>query len=146
MPKRTPPIPARLPEGLLAFRERRYAATAHWQAMRDLRQRHRRRPPLMSARDMETARLTEAPSACAPRMKVKEAIGKLGGIAVVAGDLGEKRSTVSMWGVRDSVPADAQLPFWRLCLARGVGWEPPGAEALRAELGVPRPAATTEAA
>jgi hypothetical protein len=79
-------------------------------------------------------------------MKVKEAISKLGGIAVVAGELGEKRSTVSMWGVRDSVPADAQLLFWRLCLARGVGWEPPGAEALRAELAQAPPAPATEAA
>lgn len=71
-------------------------------------------------------------------MELKVAISALGGIPKVAEEIGAKRSTVSMWGVRNSLPADKVLPFWRLCLAAGVAWEPPGAEAIRAQLATPQ--------
>lgn len=75
-------------------------------------------------------------------MKVKDAIAALGGIASVAEALGAKRSAVSMWGVRDSLPAERVAPFWRLCLERGVSWAPPNADGLRAELAsAPQPEA-----
>jgi hypothetical protein len=79
-------------------------------------------------------------------MDVKEAIAALGGGVDVAKALGAKRSTVQMWSVRNSVPADRVVAFWDLCLARGVAWEPPGADAIRARLAPAGPAAKAEAA
>lgn len=70
-------------------------------------------------------------------MKLRDAISALGGIVPVAQALGEKRSAVSMWAVRDRLPADQVVPFWNLCLAAGVAWEPPGADAIRERLAVP---------
>lgn len=78
-------------------------------------------------------------------MKLKDAISALGGIPAVAEALGAKRSAVSMWGVRDSLPAERVVPFWDLCLSRGVAWEPVGADAIRAQLGG-QPAPKSEAA
>lgn len=72
---------------------------------------------------------------------VREAISAAGGIPAVARALGAKPSRVSMWAVRDSVPADYLLPLWKLCLQQGVAWEPPGADAIRHLLtAAPQPA------
>lgn len=62
--KRERPIPRNLPEGLVAFRERRYQAWAHWQLRRDILKRHARRPMMLSAVELagQAARLTAAPS------------------------------------------------------------------------------------
>ena len=70
-------------------------------------------------------------------MKLRDAISALGGPSVVGSALNERPKAVGMWGARDRVPQDQLLPFWRLALAAGIAWEPPGAGAIRAQLAAP---------
>jgi hypothetical protein len=70
-------------------------------------------------------------------MDVAETITALGGPSAVAAAVGEKPKTVGMWGARNRVPGDHLLVFWRLALAAGLSWEPPGADAIRAQLAAP---------
>lgn len=80
-------------------------------------------------------------------MTVSEMIAALGGATRLAERLGLKRSAVAMWVVRGAVPGERELAVWRLCLEAGIAWEPPGADAIRAQLGAaPAPAAAPEAA
>jgi hypothetical protein len=73
-------------------------------------------------------------------MDVGDAIAALGGPSAVGAAVGEKPKTVGMWGARNRVPGDRLLAFWQLCLRSGVAWEPPGADAIRAQLGASPPA------
>jgi len=77
-------------------------------------------------------------------MTVSELIAALGGPTAVAGALGQKPGSVKMWSHRDALPAEHRLPLWRLALERGLAWEPPGAEGLRALLAQPAPAEAAE--
>jgi hypothetical protein len=63
-------------------------------------------------------------------MDVRAAIAGLGGPTAVAAHLGANTKQVSMWGARDSVPAEFLVPFWRACRQAGVTWSPPGAAGL----------------
>jgi hypothetical protein len=58
----------------------------------------------------------------------RQAIETLGGAARVVHELRLKRSAVTMWGTRRSIPPEHHLPMWRLCQQRGIDWAPPGAE------------------
>lgn len=70
-------------------------------------------------------------------MKLRDAISALGGPSAVGSALDERPKAVGMWGSRGRVPQDQLLPFWRLCLDAGIAWEPPGADAIRAQLAAP---------
>ena len=70
-------------------------------------------------------------------MDVAATITALGGPSAVGEKVGERAKTVGMWGARNRVPGDHLLAFWRLALAAGLSWEPPGADAIRAQLAAP---------
>lgn len=59
-----------------------------------------------------------------------EFLRSLGSAAAVAELLGAKRSAVSMWIVRDSIPTDYHIALWRLAQDRGLSWRPPGADSV----------------
>lgn len=64
-------------------------------------------------------------------MTIREILHGLGGHQEVARKLGLKRSAPSMWVSRNAIPAEHHLAVWRLALAAGLAWEPPGAAELR---------------
>ena len=67
-------------------------------------------------------------------MTASELIRALGGAASMAEKLGLKRTAVAMWGSRGEVPGEHHLAVWQMALDAGVGWEPPGADEIRARL------------
>jgi hypothetical protein len=71
-------------------------------------------------------------------MMVPDLLEALGGAAKVADNLGLKRGAVAMWGTRGLVPREHHLAVWALCMERRLPWEPPGADAIRAQL-APQP-------
>ena len=67
-------------------------------------------------------------------MTLGECISSLGGQTEVARRLGLGKSAVGMWMHRGAVPREHHLELWRMALEAGLAWEPPGAEAIRAQL------------
>lgn len=63
-------------------------------------------------------------------MQDDELIESLGGITAVARQLGVEPNRVNNWR-RRGVPADQHIALWRMALAAGLDWEPPGAAELR---------------
>lgn len=68
-------------------------------------------------------------------MDVAHLIQGLGGQKVLAEALGLGKSAVGMWVTRGAVPREYHLTLWRMALDAGIAWEPPGADAIRAQLG-----------
>lgn len=64
-------------------------------------------------------------------MDVDHLLDQLGGNKSVADSLGIRATAVGMWRQRGEVPARFHLAVWRLALAAGLDWEPPGAAELR---------------
>lgn len=64
-------------------------------------------------------------------MDAAQLIKDLGGPAKLAAALGAPANTIAYWGHRNKIPADRWLEVWRLALAAGLDWEPPGAAELR---------------
>ena len=70
-------------------------------------------------------------------MTVPELILALGGAAKLAEALGLKRTAVANWATRGAVPREHHLVVWQMALEAGLPWEPPGADAIRAQLATP---------
>lgn len=70
-------------------------------------------------------------------MDVAHLIVGLGGQQRIAELLGLGKSAVGMWVTRGAIPREHHLTLWRLALAAGLSWEPPGADAIRAQLAAP---------
>mgnify|MGYP007100166736 FL=1 len=51
--------------------------------------------------------------------------------------IGCTTSAVSIWGKANAVPREHHMTIWRLALEAGLSWEPPGADAIRAQLAAP---------
>lgn len=68
------------------------------------------------------------------RPDVVDLIRKLGGPGRIAAALGCSASAVSQWR-KAGVPREHHLVVWRMALEAGLPWEPPGADAIRAQLG-----------
>jgi hypothetical protein len=64
-------------------------------------------------------------------MDVRTLIHALGGPGVVADEIGTTGKSVSMWGTRGEIPSAFHLSVWKMAIARGVEWTPPGAEGLK---------------
>lgn len=79
----------------------------------------------------------------APPTATAELIRALGGPSRIAGRFGVTTSAVSQWSQR-GIPREHHLGMWRLALEAGLLWEPPGADAIRAQLAAP-PARTDAA-
>jgi hypothetical protein len=73
-------------------------------------------------------------------MEITELIAALGGARSLSGRLGLKASAVGMWAVRGAIPREHHLALWQMALAAGLPWQPPGAEAIRAQLAATPPA------
>lgn len=72
----------------------------------------------------------------AEQTSVADLIRTLGGPSRVAAEIGCTTSAVSQWRAA-GIPREHHLTLWRLALSAGLSWEPPGADAIRAQLGVP---------
>ena len=59
----------------------------------------------------------------------RDMVRQLGGPVVIGRSLGISAQAVSNW-YRDGVPKRHHLDLWRMALAAGVPWRPPGAEGL----------------
>jgi hypothetical protein len=70
-------------------------------------------------------------------MELRAMIAALGGPSKVAARLCVRADTVSMWSVRNRLPARHAVPLWLLADAAGLNWRPPGTEQLSL---APRPA------
>lgn len=75
-------------------------------------------------------------------MTIRDLIRTLGGGAMVARELGVTPQAVSHWCVANEAPRGHHIALWRMALAAGLSWEPPGADAIREKLraAVPAPA------
>lgn len=62
----------------------------------------------------------------------------------MATEIGCSASAVSQWRGA-GIPREHHLTLWRLALAAGIAWEPEGADAIRAQLAAPTPAASEAA-
>lgn len=62
-----------------------------------------------------------------------ELIEGLGGMTAVARQLGVEPNRVNNWK-RRGVPGEHYLPLWRMAIAAGLDWQPPGADGLREAL------------
>jgi transcriptional regulator with XRE-family HTH domain len=71
-------------------------------------------------------------------MSVADLIRGLGGPSKLSAVIGCTASAVSQWR-SGGVPREHHLTLWRLALAAGLPWEPPGADAIRAQLAAPPP-------
>jgi hypothetical protein len=78
------------------------------------------------------------------KLAVRELIRSLGGNRRVAEARGVTDKAVSQWATADDVPAAHRIAMWRMALERGLPWEPPGAEGLRALLAQPAQAEAAE--
>jgi hypothetical protein len=78
-------------------------------------------------------------------MRIKELIVGLGGNRAVSEAIGVRSQAISYWIAGDSVPREHHLTLWRMALAAGLAWEPPGADAIRHLLGASAPASTVAA-
>ena len=63
-------------------------------------------------------------------MQLRAVIAALGGPTKVAARLCVRADTVSMWSVRNRLPARHSVPLWLLADAAGLDWRPPGTEGL----------------
>jgi hypothetical protein len=78
-------------------------------------------------------------------MNVHHLLDGLGGNKAVADALEIGATAVSNWRLRGEVPARFHLAVWRMAIAAGLDWQPPGAEGLREALcPVPAPAESTQ--
>lgn len=64
-------------------------------------------------------------------MTLRELFDRLGGQSAVARERGVSRGAVSHWVQADVLPSDHHIAIWRMALAAGLDWEPPGAAELR---------------
>ena len=71
-------------------------------------------------------------------MQLRAVIAALGGPTKIAARLGVRADTVSMWSVRNRLPARHALPLWIIADQAAINWRPPGTEGLSL---APRPAA-----
>ena len=76
-------------------------------------------------------------------MLVRELVHALGGATVVGRALGVSSVAVCNWYTK-GIPRGRHLALWTLCRARGIAWQPPGADALLAQPPAP-PVAESEA-
>lgn len=67
-------------------------------------------------------------------MDASEIIRALGGPSKLAARLSLPGNTVAYWGHRNRIPAERWLEIWRMAIAAGLDWQPPGAEGLREAL------------
>lgn len=63
-------------------------------------------------------------------MRIRALIKALGGPTVVADELRLKVARVGNWCLRNELPPEHHIAIWRLAIAKGVRWVPPGAEGL----------------
>jgi hypothetical protein len=73
-------------------------------------------------------------------MTIRDLVRGLGGGAAVARARGVSRAAVSHWVVANEAPEQHHLALWQMALAAGLPWQPPGAEAIRAQLAATPPA------
>jgi hypothetical protein len=64
-------------------------------------------------------------------MRIRALIKALGGPTVVAEALRLKIARVGNWCLRNELPPEHHIAIWRLAIAKGVRWVPPGAEGLQ---------------
>jgi hypothetical protein len=64
-------------------------------------------------------------------MTVAEMIRGLGGARVLSQAMGLTRTAVANWATNGEVPREHHITLWRMALAAGLPWEPPGADAIR---------------
>jgi transcriptional regulator with XRE-family HTH domain len=69
-------------------------------------------------------------------MSAADLIRGLGGPSRLAAEIGCTTSAVSQWR-NGGIPREHYVTLWRLALAAGLSWEPPGADAIRAQLAAP---------
>jgi hypothetical protein len=72
-------------------------------------------------------------------MSAAELIRALGGPRRVGERVGCSTSAVSQWR-NAGIPREHYVVMWTMALEAGVAWEPPGADAIRAQLGASPPA------
>jgi len=65
-----------------------------------------------------------------PKPLVFDLVRALGGPARVSRACGVTLTAVSNWSVRNEIPARHWIVLWRMALAAGLDWCPPGAEDL----------------
>jgi transcriptional regulator with XRE-family HTH domain len=70
-------------------------------------------------------------------MTTRQLVRALGGGAAVAQRCGVTRQAVSHWLRAGAVPAVHVPVLAEMALAAGLSWEPPGADAIRAQLAAP---------
>jgi hypothetical protein len=74
-------------------------------------------------------------------MELRAVIAALGGPTKVAARLCVRADTVSMWSLRNRLPARHALPLWIIADQAAINWRPPGTEGLSLAL---RPTAKVE--
>jgi hypothetical protein len=67
-------------------------------------------------------------------MTIRELVRGLGGGRVVAAQIGVTPAAVSHWVGANVVPAGRQVALWRMAVAAGLAWQPPGADEIRDRL------------
>ena len=77
------------------------------------------------------------------QLTVRELVRRLGGATQVGKAIGVSSEAVCNWYTA-GIPRSRHVQLWTLCRARGIAWQPPGADALLAQPPAP-PVAESEA-
>lgn len=65
-----------------------------------------------------------------PMVTVRELIKQLGGPVALSGCCGVVPSAVTNWAAKNEVSAEHRITLWRMAVAAGIDWTPPGADGL----------------